>query len=53
MSSIDKSRWQALSPLFDDLLDSEPEVRARKLHDLAARDPAIAAQLRELLAGNA
>lgn len=53
MSSIDKSRWQALSPLLDDLLDSEPDVRERKLKDLAARDPEIAAQLRELLAGHA
>lgn len=53
MSSIDKSRWQALSPLLDDLLDSEPEIRERKLMDLAARDPEIAAQLRELLVGHA
>ena len=49
MSSIDKSRWQALSPLLDDLLDSDSPTRERKLRDLEARDPEIAAELRSLL----
>jgi serine/threonine-protein kinase len=50
---MDKSRWQTLSPLLDDLLDSEPAVRIRKLHDLAARDPQLAAELQSLLADHA
>jgi eukaryotic-like serine/threonine-protein kinase len=53
MGSIDKSRWQALSPLLDDLLDSEPQIRERKLQELAARDADVAAELRSLLAEHA
>ncbi|HVF18187.1 MAG TPA: protein kinase, partial [Steroidobacteraceae bacterium] len=49
MSSIDKSSWLALSPLLDDLLDSDAPTRERKLRDLAARDPQVAAELRSML----
>jgi eukaryotic-like serine/threonine-protein kinase len=49
MSSIDKSRWLELSPLLDDLLDSDAPTRERKLRDLAERDPDVAAVLRSML----
>jgi serine/threonine-protein kinase len=50
---MDKSRWQTLSPLLDDLLDSESAVREIKLRELAVRDPELAAELKSLLADHA
>jgi len=46
---IDKSRWPLLSPLLDELLDLPAEQRQGRLDTLAAHDPELMQDLRELL----
>ncbi|NCT81858.1 MAG: serine/threonine protein kinase [Comamonadaceae bacterium] len=50
MTASTKERWLALSPLLDDLLDLDEAERALHLDALAAQDPALADELRALLA---
>lgn len=50
MRSIDKSRWPALSRLLDEFLDLDEDARARRLEQISAEDPALASELKELLA---
>lgn len=49
MASIDKERWQRVSPLLDELLDLAAPERAARLEQLRAQDPALAAELLPLL----
>jgi len=51
MSPIDSERWRALSPLLDRALDLEEDERAAWLESLHTEDPALAADLKMLLAG--
>src|SRR5690349_21381407 len=53
MTSIDKAHWQRLSPLLDELLDASPEQRQQRLEQLRERDPALAAELADLLTQHA
>jgi eukaryotic-like serine/threonine-protein kinase len=46
----DADRWQQLSAELDALLDLEPDARAHALDAIAARDAALAQELRALLA---
>ena len=43
-------RWQVLSPMLDELLDLDAQARARRLDEIAAQDPALADELRPLVA---
>jgi serine/threonine-protein kinase len=47
---VDTERWSAISLLLDDLLELEPAVRERRLAELGQSDPAMAEELRRLLA---
>ena len=47
---MDAERWLRLSPLLDALLDLPPSGRAEELERLRASEPALAAELEELLA---
>ncbi|MEO8364690.1 MAG: serine/threonine-protein kinase [Pseudoxanthomonas sp.] len=47
---MDAERWKRLSPLLDVLLELEPRARIAQLELLRAQDPAIAAELEQLLA---
>ena len=49
MGRIDKTRWQALSPWLDALLDLDVEQRARRLEHLRRGDPLLADELAALL----
>jgi eukaryotic-like serine/threonine-protein kinase len=49
--STGKDRWEAFSSLLGDLLDLDPEARRRRLDEIEQSDPASAAELRGLLAG--
>ncbi|MBL8221471.1 MAG: serine/threonine protein kinase, partial [Bryobacterales bacterium] len=49
MSILSPESWKALSPHLDRALDCPVEERARWLETLSAEDPALAAQLRDLL----
>ena len=53
MTALDHDRWQVLEPLLDTALDLAPDDRVRWLEELSARSPAIAADLRSLLDGEA
>jgi len=48
---MDAERWQRLSPLLDALLDLPPAGRIEELDRLRAAEPALAAELEALLAG--
>jgi tetratricopeptide (TPR) repeat protein len=48
-SPLSKERWQAISPHLDRALELPEPERAAWLASLAAEDPALAADLRELL----
>jgi serine/threonine protein kinase len=47
---FDPTRWALISPQLDRVLDVEGRERAALLDDIAATDPALAADLRALLA---
>jgi serine/threonine-protein kinase len=49
MSVLDPDQWQAVSPLLDQALTLTQEDRARWLEALREQNPALAAQLQELL----
>jgi len=49
MSVLDPDRWQEVSPLLDQALTLTQEDRARWLEALREQNPALAAQLQELL----
>ncbi|MBP6596812.1 MAG: serine/threonine protein kinase, partial [Arenimonas sp.] len=47
---MDTERWTALSALLDELLELDPPVRARRLAEVGAADPALAEELQRMLA---
>ena len=47
---MDAERWQRLSPLLDALFELDPPARERRLAELRADDPALAAELEALVA---
>ncbi len=47
---MDTERWATLSALLDELLELEPAVRARRLDELSATDPALGEELQRMLA---
>lgn len=47
---IDKDRWNALSPLLDELLEADESARAARLAQLRLADDALADQVAALLA---
>lgn len=50
MPTIDKERWLRVSALLDDLLDAPAAARQARLAALEPQDPALASQVRLLLA---
>ena len=46
-------RWNELSALFEELADASTERRAQRLAEVSASDPALADELRALLAADA
>jgi eukaryotic-like serine/threonine-protein kinase len=50
MPRVDPDRWRALDAYLDEALDLSGDARATWLDELAARDAALAAELRALLA---
>ncbi len=50
MTTIDAASWQTMSPLLDELLETDSERRAVRLAQLQAQDPALAGELAEFLA---
>jgi hypothetical protein len=53
MAAIDKTRWQVLSPLLDELLDADPAERTERLAQIRNDDGALGEQLAALLARHA
>jgi serine/threonine protein kinase/tetratricopeptide (TPR) repeat protein len=51
MPPISPDRWRALSPYLDEALEIEPAAQPAWLASISARDPALADDLRSLLAG--
>ncbi|HET7865248.1 MAG TPA: serine/threonine-protein kinase, partial [Burkholderiaceae bacterium] len=49
MQTMDRSRWERVSPLLDELLDLDPTPRAERLAALRGQDPALGAELSEML----
>ena len=47
---MNRTRWERLSPLLDELLDLDAAARARRLQDLRHKDPSVAAELEAMLA---
>ncbi|HVJ39043.1 MAG TPA: serine/threonine-protein kinase [Stenotrophomonas sp.] len=47
---MDADRWALLSPLLDELLELDDDLRHRRLAQLKIADPALASELRQLLA---
>ena len=52
MPPISPDRWRALSPYLDEALEIEAAEQAAWLATIAARDPALADDLRSILAGH-
>ena len=50
MAGITRTRWQAASPLLDELLDAEPDTRSARLAQIRQDDAALASTLESLLA---
>jgi serine/threonine protein kinase len=50
MTIIDKTQWEVVGPLLDELLDASPRERAAQLAELRSRDARLAAELDSLLA---
>lgn len=49
MAWTDKERWQAVSPLLDELLEADPEQRAVRLVQVRASDSELAEEVIALL----
>ena len=49
MQTMDRSRWERVSPLLDELLDLDPAPRAERLTALRGEDPELGAELSEML----
>ena len=49
MCGIDKTRWNVLSPLLDELLDVDEGMRAQRLVQIGNYDQPLADELIELL----
>lgn len=49
MQTMDRSRWERVSPLLDELLDLDPAPRAERLAALHGQDAALGAELSEML----
>lgn len=47
---MDAERWRRLSPLLDELLELEADLREQRLSQLQQAEPGLAAELRALLA---
>ena len=52
-TSTEQARWDRLAALFDELIDAPPGTRATRLAELAAAEPALAAELAVMLSGDA
>jgi len=52
MTLPDPEAWKQLSPLLDELLDSDDEARALRLAELRSRDPALAQRIESLLSAS-
>ncbi len=50
MAGIDKARWEVISPLLDQLLDTEPGQRTTRLEQVRRDDAQLASELEALLA---
>jgi eukaryotic-like serine/threonine-protein kinase len=50
MLTIDQTRWQAISPLLDELLDADETQRTARLLELRTADPTLADDVAALLA---
>ena len=53
MAGMDKARWQRVSPLLDELLDSDDAQRQTRMAQLRLRDAALADEVAALLAQQA
>ena len=53
MAGIDKTRWQVLSPLLDELLEADADARASRLTSIRHADAALSRELEALLAQEA
>jgi len=53
MARPDPVRWKVLSPLLDELLDSDPGERQARLESLRREDPLLAGELEALLSHGA
>ncbi len=49
MQTMDRSRWERVSPLLDELLDLDPEPRAERLAALRGQDTALGEELAGML----
>ncbi|HEY9064709.1 MAG TPA: serine/threonine-protein kinase [Burkholderiaceae bacterium] len=49
MRPITKDHWSRLSPLLDEILDSDGAARERRLAELRAEDPALADEVAEMM----
>src|SRR6188474_748699 len=49
MAEISATQWQELSPLLDELLEAQPEMRVQRLAQIRRDDAALAVQLETLL----
>ena len=49
MTWPDRDRWKRLSPLLDELLELEVQMRSKRLAELRASDAALAAELEDML----
>jgi serine/threonine-protein kinase len=49
MQTMDRSRWERVGPLLDELMDLDPAPRAERLAALRGQDPALGAELSEML----
>lgn len=53
MPTMDKERWLRISPLLDELLDAPSAARQARLRALDRQEPALAKDIRLLLAADA
>lgn len=53
MIAIDKTSWEAISALLDELMDADDGRRGTRLEQLQAQEPALAEEVSALLAQQA